>query len=143
MANYYSQFALKFEPASPEQAAFIQEAFDKASEDDTEVLVAWLAEHGIQSGNEEYFLSSVDSAVREGAIYIDSEESGDCDDVAELIAAAQRKFNDVRPFGFEVAYSCDKLRPDAFGGVAIFIHKGVLEYMSTNSWLTNKISEAQ
>ena len=42
MAIYYSHFALKFEPASPEQGAFIQEAFDKASEDDT--LVAWLHE---------------------------------------------------------------------------------------------------
>lgn len=151
MANFYSQFALGFEPASPEQAAFIQEAFTRAkalrdSEDedeDKDGLVDWLNEHGIQTDDTYCFLSSVRLSADKAGLFLYSDDSGNSDDVAELIAAAQRKFNDDRPFGFEVSYSCDKARPDGFGGVAIFIHKGAIEYMGTGGWLRDKMAEAE
>lgn len=43
----------------------------------------------------------------------------------------------------ETSYSCNKMRPDAFGGSAVFITADDVQYLSTSWWLEQRISEAE
>lgn len=40
---------------------------------------------------------------------------------------------------FELSYNCSKMRPDGFGGAAVFITENDTEWLSTYGWLEEKI----
>jgi len=71
----------------------------------------------------------------DGSIWIHGEESGDLDRIADAVSEWQLKFDIQEPWSLQWADTCSKPRLDEFGGGAVFIHKGEIEFMSTYSWV--------
>lgn len=57
--------------------------------------------------------------------------------VANLLFACAKS---TLPIGFEYAYTCDKLRNDEFGGGAVIITAGGIDYHSTNTIVRDALS---
>lgn len=80
---------------------------------------------------------------KSGVAYFMSEENGDIEQVAVVLRDFLEKFHPDRSVGFEWAATCSKMRPDGFGGGAVFVTAQDIKYMSTNVWLEEqqKLSE--
>lgn len=146
MANYYNQFAAVFVPCSAEQAQYIREAFDAVDDEDEYAIQDWAEKTGAGEVDD-CFLSGVDFIEEEPddgqtmpTFVFSSDEGGVPDHVAELIAAAQTKFDDPRPWSVESAFTCDKQREDGFGGSAVIVHNGTCTYFSTQQWLSEQLA---
>lgn len=140
MANNYTQFAEEFVPCSDAQAAFIMGAFKAVQKDKAD---KWVEENGVDVDNAEFFLSGVACANLGYALRIGSESDGDLDHVAALVAEAQRRFNDPRPWAAEAAFTCSKMRSGEFGGCAVFVHKGEMRWLSTAQWREEQRASVQ
>ena len=46
-------------------------------------------------------------------------------------------------FSHEQAYTCSRMRPDSFGGSAVFITADDIQYEETSSWLERRIAQAK
>ncbi len=144
MANYFNQFAAVFVPHNAAQAQYIREAFAAADDEDEEAIKDWAEATG--AGDiDDCFLSGIDFIEEEPdegqtmpTFVFSSDEGGVPDHIAELIAAAQTKFDDPRPWSVESAFTCDKQREDGFGGQAVLVHDGVCTYWSTQQWLSEQ-----
>jgi len=142
MANYYNQFAGVFVPCSEEQAEYIRSAFAAVKADE---ILQWAKDTGAGEVDD-CFLSGVDfheEQPDEGhtmpTFVMSSDEGGVPDHVAELIAAAQTKFDDPRPWSLESAFTCDKMKDDGFGGSAVIVHNGVCTYFGTQQWVREQL----
>jgi hypothetical protein len=60
--------------------------------------------------------------------------------MADLVRIFLCKF-DEKPWSFEWANTCSKLRTDGFGGGAGFVTKDKVEFFTTNHWIEDKIEE--
>ena len=141
MADNYTQFAEEFVPCSDAQASFILDAFKAAQKDEAD---EWIEENGVDVGDAdaESFLSGVACEKRGGALHIWSESDGDLEHVAVLVAAAQRRFGDSRPWTAEAAFTCSSSRPGEFGGCAVFIHNGDARWLNTAQWAREQMESA-
>lgn len=77
------------------------------------------------------------SADTDGAIVSFSGEQFGIEQVANLLFACAKS---ALPTGFEYAYTCDKLRNDEFGGGAVIITAGGIDYHSTNTIVRDALS---
>lgn len=136
MANNYTQFSTEFVPYTLEQEAFIVGAL-KAAEEAT--VGQWLDAHALEVDNADYFLSGVTYALVDGALCIYSTDDGVLDHVVDLVAEAQQRFDDPRPWSAEAAFTCSKPRVGEFGGYAVFVHKGNARWLSTRQWLDEQL----
>lgn len=142
MANNYTQFAEGFVPFNAAQEEFIMGAFEAAQEDEAD---KWIEENGVDVDDEDArcFLSSVACEKLGDALRIWSEYYGVLDHVAALVAEAQRRFNDPRPWTAEAAFTCSKMRSGEFGGCAVFVHKGETRWLSTAQWCREQCASVQ
>ncbi|BEH08908.1 hypothetical protein GSUET_05200 [Geobacter sulfurreducens subsp. ethanolicus] len=135
MADYYSQAI--FQPSIPkhlltdEDRRFI-EAFSITLEPDGEDKFYLYADEWCCNG------------------YLDSEEpDGEEielteDDLLNRFQKIIRRSNGELPWiSKESAYTCSKMRPDGFGGGAIFITADDIQYSFTGQWLEERISETE
>lgn len=135
MADYYSQAV--FQPSIPkhlityEDRRFI-EAFSITFEADGEDKFYLYADEWCCNG------------------YLDPEESGGEeielteDDLLNRFQEIIRRSNGELPWiSKESAYTCSKMRPDGYGGGAIFITADDIQYCFTGQWLEQRVSEAE
>lgn len=121
MANYYTLFSLEVE-GTQEQRAWLYDALTNAEDYACEV-----EEQGEK-------------------LWIYSEENCDLDIVASVLADYQEKYHLDDPIVLEWANTCSKLRTDGFGGGAVAIHKGTLEWFNPSDqaarWIAERRSDA-
>lgn len=67
-----------------------------------------------------------------------SEESGNPDQVADLLQEFLKEYRPEGYFAFEVAHTCDVPRPGEFGGAACFITAKRQKWMPTSTWLVKQ-----
>lgn len=135
MADYYSQAV--FQPLIPKQLINdedrrIIEAFSITLEDD---------------GGDKFYLYA-DEWCCNG--YLDSEEpEGEEielseDDLFNRFQEIIRRSNGELPWiSKESAYTCSRMRPDGFGGGAVFITADDIQYSFTGQWLEERIGESE
>lgn len=82
--------------------------------------------------------------------YLDPEEPGGEeielteDDLLNRFQEIIRRSNGELPWiSKESAYTCSRMRPDGFGGGAVFITADDIQYCFTGQWLEQRISEAE
>ena len=82
--------------------------------------------------------------------YLDPEEPGGEevelteDDLFNRFQEIIRRSNGELPWiSKESAYTCSRMRPDGFGGGAVFITADDIQYSFTGQWLEERISEAE
>ena len=135
MADYYSQAV--FQPSIPkhlinDEDRRIIEAFGINIEADGEDKLYLYAENWCCTG----YLEPEEPEGKEIEL---SEE--------DLFARFQeiiRRSNGELPWIYkESAYTCSKMRPDGFGGSAVFITADDIGFCSTSQWLEERISEAE
>jgi len=73
----------------------------------------------------------------------DEEGTGNTDHVSGFLQAYLKKFNIEEPVAFEFAFTCSKPRLDEFGGGAVVVTKDEIHWMSTNSWILDKLQELE
>lgn len=133
MANYYTQAV--FQPEIPTQ--FI-------SESDKELFDAFgLTMEIIQPRNACYLY-----ATEWTGWATNPDKSDDADEELAFTSLYQclqdiiKRSNDELPWIYkEAAWTCSKMRPDGFGGEAVFITADSIEYVSTSGWLEHRIDE--
>jgi hypothetical protein len=135
MADYYSQAV--FQPSIPkhligDEDRRIIEAFSITFETD---------------GEDKFYLYADDWSC---SGYLDSEDpEGEEIELTEddLFARFQeiiRRSNGELPWiSKESAHTCSKMRPDGFGGGAVFITADDIQYSFTGQWLEERINEAE
>jgi len=76
-----------------------------------------------------------------GEVYFDIEEGFDNDALIALLQGFLKKFRPDGVIGFEIAYTCSKMRPDEFGGSAIVITADEVQSFGTAAWLLDRLGE--
>ena len=74
---------------------------------------------------------------------LDGEEVSEEDIVGEFQTIIKNSNGKLPWVAFETSYTCDKMRQGEFGGSAIFITADDVQYVGTNTWLTERISEVE
>jgi hypothetical protein len=80
------------------------------------------------------FCLNFDAENDENGLWISDDNSLNGHNAAYFIYFILKHFNKDDSVVFELAYTCDKLRLDSFGGEAWFITKKQVRYMGTNQW---------
>lgn len=144
MANNYTLFATTFTPMSEEQTTFILAALAVARGEES-ALTAWLEENNVEADDPTLFLSGISHTYcpakggERPYIYFASEECGSLEDLAQLIAAAQRKFpEDTLVWHAASASTCSAMRVEEFGGYAVCVHRGTIARISTTQWMNEQ-----
>lgn len=82
--------------------------------------------------------------------YLDSEEPdgeeielGEDDLFSRFQEIIRRSNGELNWISKESAYTCSRMRPDGFGGGAVFISADDIQYSFTSQWLEERISEAE
>ena len=115
MANYYTQFSILID-GTPEQLTWLENTL-RAEE------------------------SPCQSSQQNGQLWLYAEENGDLDHLAQILAEYQEKYDLAKPLILEWANTCSKLRTDGFGGGAVAIYKGTLEWFNPYDQASRWIAE--
>ena len=131
MADYYTQATIQ--PEIPEDLL-------------TEADLDFLARFGIETekivNSKKYYLYATEYDAS-GYNY-DEGRDGDEGELIEFCQALIKSSGGRLKFiYFEFAYTCSKMRPDAFGGGAYFITADDFQSISTGHWLMERINEAE
>jgi len=146
MANNYTQFSFAFKVKGLKAKAWIEKTIDKlvkASNDeqaDEEILalfpdwedyldVGFRTEMEPSAGKKNQF-----------DLIIFSEESGNVDHAANFVQAILQRFDPKGKVGFQWADTCDKMRPDQFGGGAAVVTATSTKFLSTFQWLEKELA---
>lgn len=140
MAQNYTQFSFTI-PATKEQAnwleALVQSCHDyvdgTAEDSDFDPDVIQCLEGDLQP--------DVQIEWDDSSIWFHADESGDIEFTANVIHKMLQHFDLENRLGFTWSMSCSRMRPDEFGGGAVFITKDDISYMSAQSWLSDKIND--
>jgi len=149
MADNYLSFATSFE--FPETAAndFIN-IVNGLNGRDVTIIPEWyrnkyaiqdeesLEKHLNTCDNREMSLN--DAQYDDGCLYLAEESYANIDGVADILSDVmeQHSINDV--ITFEGAYTCSKLRPGEFGGVAVAVGPGIVRILGTYA-MCDKLAE--
>lgn len=133
MADYFSHSV--FQPTIPKKLF---------TDDDLMFLAAFHIDTEPE-GEDKFYLFADDWCTN--AVYEDDEGTERKLDEDDLFARFQeiiKRSNGELPWiSKETSYDCSKMRPDGFGGSAVFITADDVQYFGTSSWLEQKISEAE
>lgn len=77
----------------------------------------------------------------DGGLYISSNGNSDETSAAEFVQAILRQFKLDCCIKFQIAYTCSKPIPDAFGGSACVITRKEIAWFNIGEWLANKEKE--
>ncbi|HML79011.1 hypothetical protein [Geobacter sulfurreducens] len=135
MADYYSQAV--FQPSIPKHLI---------TDEDRRFIEAFSIT--FEADGEDKFYLYADEWCCNG--YLDPEEPGGEeielteDDLLNRFQEIVRRSNgELQWISKESAYTCSKMRPDGYGGGAIFITADDIQYCFTGQWLEQRISEAE
>ena len=71
---------------------------------------------------------------------LDGDEANTEDDLEAFFQALVGMSDGRVPWvSFELAYTCSKMRPEAFGGAAVFITADDVKHISTAGWLAEQV----
>ena len=132
MANDYTSFAALIGVDNQEQCDWIMAKLSDVDED------VWIASEIYPVTGGGWYLENCPLGV-----FVGDSEGGDIDRLVEIVAEYQTTFNIKRCWGMEWAFTCSKLRVDAFGGGAAFVAGGVVQYNFTNEWLQERTKECE
>lgn len=125
MANNYLQFSTSI-PTPKEHRQALLDAIDKFEQD--ECLGVCVSEE--ESGEEE--------------LIVWSEESGDIEGLAKIVAQWQKDNNITKPWTCWKCFyaeTCDKPRLDEFSGGAVVVFQGKQYWMNAGDWAETKAKE--
>ncbi len=135
MADYYSQTV--FQPVIPAHLL---------TEEDLDFFNAFYIEAEKEQSGESYYLFADEWC---SSAVLCNEETGEEteleeDDLINRFQEIIRRSKGALPWvSMEKAYTCSKMRPDGFGGSAIFITADDVKYVSTGYWLEEQIDKLE
>lgn len=136
MADYFKQSV--FQPIiskhllSEEDLAFI-EKFGVSTEDD------FYDKTKLYFYAEDYFDHWTDIRPDD----IEFERTAEDDLFPRFQEIIQRSNGELPWISIESAFTCNRMRPDGFGGSAVFITADDIQYFGTSSWLEQRIGEVE
>ena len=128
MANNYTQFSAMF-------------LGDKETIDELEKRLEHFSSTEQEEKDWDQWLYGIEYSKEDVAMWIYSEEGGNIDLLADIIADLQTDLDLEEPWAFSWANTCSKMRVDEFGGGACVIYKGEVFSVSTGLWAERKIQE--
>jgi len=133
MADYFSSSV--FQPSIPKQLL---------TNDDLEFLAAFNID-AEPDGEDTLYLFAEDWCTCAVMEYEDgTEKELDENDLFTRFQEIIRRSNGELPWIYmETSYTCSKMRPDGFGGFAVFITADDVDCIGTSWWLEQRISEAE
>lgn len=128
MANYYTQFSVLIPYQTEDQRLWLLAKIEALNE------------------SEDGSPCSFEDAPGEHHVWAYTEETGDPERVAELVAAFQAQFHLDTPWTIEWANTCGKPRLDGFSGGAIAVYRGRIKGFSPGAlakrWIHNQVRRA-
>jgi hypothetical protein len=76
-------------------------------------------------------------------LWLRSDESANVEALGEIVAEWLDRTGQDRGIGIEYANTCSKLRPDGFGGGAMWITREGVESMNSQGWLSDRAKGAE
>ena len=144
MANYYTQLsvevALPSEKAAQDAVALfadIDKHLEGQFDADTDEEAPWPEELAVFKQYE--YSSDLIVEVEGSGIWVHDENGGpNVNLLADYLKLVLQKLDPQGSVGFEWAVTCDKHRPDGFGGGAIFVTAQSIDWITGWEWLTEK-----
>ena len=163
MANYYAEASFMI-PFKDSEADFLMSALiaiddvlDRCDHDLTCLDDEFKAEIRTEKGDKtmDFILDFIDNCADGECCYLDFDCDKEADglwvhnaneyinatNAAAFISAALAHFDRAGGVGFEISYTCTKPRLDAFGGMAVFVTKDSIEYLSTSQWIRDQYTK--
>jgi hypothetical protein len=78
--------------------------------------------------------------VVDATVYADNDTSFDGDIAARWVQAVVTQFDIETPAGFTYANTCDRMRPDGFGGGAFVVTQQAIHYIDADAWLSETVA---
>lgn len=149
MANSYTRFSTSIPLTTDDELAWAREvvAFldEKAGENITDIAASLAPGAGgslhpmlaLLPDAAEYADECISYTVElsEGSLDIYTDESGEPQHVVPLVQEYLRRFDPDGSFGFAWADTCSAMRPDEFGGGALFVTASSARSVDTGVWL--------
>ena len=133
MADYFSQAV--FQPSIPKHLI---------TDEDRRFIEAFNIT--LEADGDKFYLYAEDwctSGVLDAEDPKDDQELYEDDLFARFQEIIRRADGELTWISKESAYTCSRMRPDGFGGGAVFITADDIQYCSTSMWLEQRISEAE
>lgn len=146
MANNYTQFSFAFKVKGIKAKAWIEKMIDKlvkASNDekaDEEILALFPDWEDYQDVGFRTEMEPAAGKKNQWELIVFSEESGNVDHAANFVQAILQRFDPKGKVGFQWADTCDKMRPDQFGGGAAVVTATSTKFLSTYQWLEKELA---
>lgn len=139
MANNYIQSSFIIGPLTEEQFEWWFTLTNYSVEDELDEINKHLETHTLVTEYNDDWGFWVE---RDGeGLHIMHDQWFDAEQCASVLQAYLTKFDPERAIGFEVAYTCDKLRPNEFGGSAWLVSADQIHFFSTQEWIRENISK--
>lgn len=124
MADYYTEFSIELDYPRP-ALIWIRDELIRIS-DDTDEYICTATLQNTTEGKTTLWLAGTNP---------------DLNAVVDILCKAQRKLKLEEPCCIQWADYCSKPRVDAFGGGAVFIHKGKASWWSTLGFVEEKLGK--
>lgn len=144
MANSYVMFSMEVRDLTADEVGWIKEGMGDwerdldPDEDEDKQLQAFCEKWGIDDYTD-WPLFDVEFYDDSAIFY--SDECGNADNLAKFLKAFLAANRPDTCLGFEVAFTCSRLRPGEFGGAAYFVTAGSWDVFGTMDWLLDKRQE--
>lgn len=140
MANNYCQWSEHFTLRNQEEIDWIKSALEGRS--DSNIADYLKSKFNIEvSGNLNW--PDFQYAFDDKGVTLYSEGYGNLNNLAAIVQAFLTKFQPSGYFTIEWADTCSKPRPKEFGGGAAFITANKIDYLSTITWVEEKVKTYQ
>jgi hypothetical protein len=147
MANNYTQFSFAFNVKGLKAKAWIDQMINKlvnASNNETadeEILELFPDWEDYQDVGFRTEMVPAPGKKTQFELCVFAEESGNVDHAANFVKAILFRFDPKGKVGFQWADTCDKPRPNEFGGGAIVVTATSKKFMNTYQWLEKEMAK--
>jgi hypothetical protein len=122
MSNNYVFFSKEIELCTPEERAWFKRILGEPENETLEDWDRYMADtFSSYTPHDEYESLDINHEFYPESILIYSEGFGNADLVVNILHVFLRTFSPQDDLTFEWAYTCDKMRPEEFGGGACYI----------------------
>jgi len=147
MANNYTQFSFTFVVNGLKAKAWIDRMVDKLAKagcddtEDEEILELCPDWPYYQDAGFRTEMQPIKGKRSQFELYVFAEESGNVEHAANFTQAILQRFNPKGVVGFEWAETCDRARPNEFGGGAAVVTATSTKFMSTRLWVERELKK--
>jgi len=143
MANYYTLFSAEIENLTAQEKAWLKEILSIDIDGMTDEEVEEWYEHGRDGVMPSQFCPEIWPGFdfefqSDDSLWIYSEESGDMENVAEVVQVFLQRFRPDQCWSMEYSLGCSKPRTDAYGGGAVFVTANGCEFYDAGMWLVQQ-----